>query len=121
MKKIYTYGDDFTFIVFDYFDDDYVMDNNQTETIMPDGLYTPIKFDETGNRWIGQSFEEFQKGNPTNLSSAKSSAELISDLTKQLAMAQMNQAKTNAGLLQKNATLVKQVVDLQSEKEITNG
>lgn len=51
----------------------------------------------------------------------KSAEEIISNLAQQLATSQILQAKTNAQLIQQNAMLVKQVADLQSEKETTNG
>lgn len=51
----------------------------------------------------------------------KTSSEMISDLTQQFASTQIAQTKINAQLIQQNATLVKQVADLQSEKETTNG
>ena len=55
------------------------------------------------------------------LPTEKTAEELISGLTQQLAFAQINQAKTNAILMQQNATLVKQITTLQSEKETSNG
>lgn len=51
----------------------------------------------------------------------KSTEEMVSNLAQQLAASQILQAKTNAQLIQQNATLVKQVADLQSEKETNNG
>lgn len=54
-------------------------------------------------------------------SEPKTAGEMISVLTQQFASAQIAQAKINAQLIQQNATLVKQVADLQSEKETTNG
>lgn len=47
--------------------------------------------------------------------------EQVAKLAQQLATSQILQAKTNAQLIQQNAMLVKQVADLQSEKETTNG
>lgn len=58
---------------------------------------------------------------PAIPSEPKTAAEMISDLTQQLALAQIAQTKTNAALLQQNAALAKQVAALQADKETTNG
>lgn len=85
--------------------------DNSTE-VDPQNLLAPQYNPETQN-WI----ETYQTPNVAG----KTAEELISDLTQQLAMAQINQAKTNAGLLQQNAALTKQVTALQEDKETTNG
>ncbi|MFL2090080.1 DUF2977 domain-containing protein [Leuconostoc mesenteroides] len=58
---------------------------------------------------------------PAIPSEPKTVGEMISDLTQQLAFAQIAQTKTNAQLIQQNTVLVKQLADLQSEKETNNG
>lgn len=58
---------------------------------------------------------------PAIPSEPKTAGEMISDLTQQFASTQIAQTKINAQLIQQNAMLVKQVADLQSEKETTNG
>ncbi len=52
---------------------------------------------------------------------SQSNDEQLANLAQQLATSQILQAKTNAQLIQQNATFVKQLADLQSEKETNNG
>ncbi|MCT8386063.1 hypothetical protein [Leuconostoc mesenteroides] len=85
--------------------------DNSTE-IDPQNLIAPL-YDPETKSWV----ETYQNDSTEN----KTSEELISDLTQQLAVAQINQAKTNASLIQQNAELTKQVLALQSGKETTNG
>lgn len=80
--------------------------DNSTD-VDPRNLLAPQYNPETKN-WI----ETYQTPNVAG----KTAEELISDLTQQLATAQINQAKTNAGLLQQNAMLIKQINALQDEK-----
>lgn len=54
-------------------------------------------------------------------SEPKTDKKIISDLMEQFAFAQIAQTKINAQLIHQNATLVKQVADLQLEKETTHG
>lgn len=58
---------------------------------------------------------------PATPAEQKTSSEMISDITQQLASTQIAQAKVNAQLLQQNVALAKQVNDLQATKETTNG
>lgn len=99
-------------------DDDYQLLDNETFNQPENGICKPFLFDSVQKTITGMSQEDFEK---KYSSKDKTSEELISDLTQQLAVAQINQAKTNASLLQQNAELIKQVADLQSEKETTNG
>lgn len=85
--------------------------DNSTE-IDPQNLITP-QYDPETKSWV----ETYKNDRTEN----KTSEELISELTQQLAMAQINQAKTNASLIQQNAELTKQVMALQADKETTNG
>ena len=99
-------------------EDGYVLGDNETFNQPEDGICKPFLFDSVQKTITGISQEDFEK---KYSSKDKTSEELISNLTQQLAVAQINQAKTNASLLQQNAELIKQVADLQSEKETTNG
>lgn len=58
---------------------------------------------------------------PAIPSEPKTDKKIISDLMEQFAFAQIAQTKINAQLIHQNATLVKQVADLQLEKETTHG
>lgn len=58
---------------------------------------------------------------PATPEEPKTFNEMIADLTQQLASTQIAQTKVNAQLTQQNAMLVKQLADLQSGKETTNG
>lgn len=99
-------------------DDDYQLLDNETFNQPEDGICKPFLFDSVQKTIIGISQEDFEK---KHSSKDKTSEELISDLTKQLAVAQINQAKTNTRLLQQNAELIKQVAYLQLKKETTHG
>lgn len=101
-------------------DEDYVLKENETFQKPEDGIYQPFSF--KNGVITGATQEEFE--NTVQLQSSngpKSSNELVADLAQQLAAYQVLQSKTNAQLLQQNAALVKQVADLESEKETTNG
>lgn len=100
--------------------DDYYLSANETFEKPIDGIYQPFSF--KNGVIIGATQEEFE--NTVQLQSSngpKSSNELVADLAQQLATSQILQDKTNAQLIKQNAMLVKQVADLQSEKETTNG
>lgn len=100
-----------------------VLSNNAPENatlVEPQGIIdTPI-YDEKLGQWSGMTIEEYQKIG-IDLDPGKTAEELISDLTQKFAVSQLAQIKLNATLVQQNAELVKQVADLQSEKETTNG
>lgn len=101
-------------------DEDYVLKENETFHKPEDGIYQPFSF--KNGVITGATQEEFEDTVQLQSSNGpKSGNELVADLAQQLAASQILQAKTNAQLLQQNAALVKQVADLQSEKETTNG
>lgn len=58
---------------------------------------------------------------PAIPSETKTVEKIISDLMEQFASTQIAQTKINAQLIHQNTTLVKQVADLQLEKETTHG
>lgn len=99
-------------------DEDYQLLENETFNKPDDGICKPFLFDSVQKIITGISQEDFEK---EYYSKNKTSEEIISDLTQQLATVQINQAKTNADLLKQNAALAMQINKLQSEKETTNG
>jgi len=91
-------------------------------SIEPIGIFGSAKWEQNKNNWVGLKIEAVTNGLTDNSQlNVKTSEELISALAQQLAFSQINQAKTNAILMQQNATLVKQITTLQSEKETSNG
>lgn len=101
-------------------DEDYVLKENETFQKPEDGIYQPFSF--KNGVITGATKEEFE--NTVQLQSSngpKSGNELVADLAQQLASTQIAQTKVNAQLIQQNAMLVKQLADLQSEKETNNG
>lgn len=88
--------------------------------LAPIGFADVPKFNLENEKWEGNSSDAFSTLF-SGSSNGQSASDLIANLTQQVAMAQLSQAKTNAGLIQQNAELIKQVAALQSEKETTNG
>ncbi|MBU7455669.1 hypothetical protein [Leuconostoc fallax] len=114
------YGLEDGIIISSLVDDDYQLKPNETFEKPVDGIYQPFSF--SNGLIIGATQSEWEESiNEQHSNQPKTSEELVADLTQQFATAQMMQSKTNANLLQQNAELVKQVADLQAQKETTNG
>lgn len=100
--------------------DDYYLSANETFEKPIDGIYQPFSF--KNGVITGATQEEFEDAVQLQSSNRpKIGDELVADLAQQLASTQVAQTKVNAQLIQQNAMLVKQLADLQSEKETNNG
>lgn len=76
-------------------------------------------FDAANNIWKSYSSEEWAAFLSTGDNGGDTVGQSISDLVKQLATAQLNQAKINATLVKQNATLSQQIADLQKKQGVT--
>ncbi|OLS06485.1 hypothetical protein AUK68_06945 [Staphylococcus epidermidis] len=84
MKIVYLWKDGKQVLVFPNDEGEYVYPTeNWTEQAPPEGIYAPFYYD--GQKWIGQSKEDFEKTLPKEDVVIDEKDEIIVDLTSQLA------------------------------------
>ena len=84
MKIVYLWKDGQQVLVFPNDEGEYVYPTeNWTEQAPPEGIYAPFYYD--GQKWIGQSKEDFEKTLPKEELDVDEKDEVIMDLTNQLA------------------------------------
>lgn len=84
MKIVYLWKDGHQVLVFPNDEGEYVYPTeNWTEQAPPEGIYAPFYYD--GQKWIGQSKEDFEKTLPKEEPDVDEKDEVIMDLTNQLA------------------------------------
>lgn len=108
MKVVYLWKNGQQVIVEKNEDDEYIYpDEKWTEQSPPDGIYAPFYYD--GQKWIGQTKEEFEKTLTDNLPLEESKDKIISDLALKLAetqteMSSLKEDVANLTLLVANLT-----------------
>ena len=87
-----------------------ILDNQQpangTSVPIPENLYTPIKFDETAQKWTGLTKEEYEQANPSEDFKPSALQEIVMQQAKTIAQMQqmlMQQSKDIAKLKGANA------------------
>lgn len=84
MKIVYLWKDGKQILVFPNDEGEYVYPTeNWTEQAPPEGIYAPFYYD--GQKWIGQSKEEFEKTLPNEEPVVDEKDKLIADLAIQVA------------------------------------
>lgn len=77
-------------------------------------------FDAANNVWKSYSSEEWAAFLSAGDNGGDTVGQSISDLVRQLATAQLSQAKINATLVKQNATMAQQIADLQNKQGAMN-